>query len=330
VDDQQQPGWRPTRRQLLWAVSIVGVVALLLLIRLGYAYRWTGFGLYKVNGEVQPFKTLWDWLGLLIVPAVLAIGGYLFTRSENQRRDRIAEDQRALDRELADERRQDDLLQAYLDRMAQLLTDKDRPLHGAKPEDNLSAVARAWTLTVLPSLDGLRKRSVVQFLYESGLITKDHVVIDLTGAHLATANLTSANLKGANLSGAYMARAKLDDATLSEADLGDAKLFGANLSLAEPDGANLNATVLMGDERSTPLQRISAIRKYTLGGVGPKNADLSGANLSGANLIDAYVSEEQLDSAESLKGATMPNGRKYEDWLKIKGHREHGETGGSS
>lgn len=180
---------------------------------------------------------------------------------------------------------------------------------------------------MLPRLDGLRKRSVVQFLYESGLITKDHVVIDLTGAHLTAVNLTSANLKGTNLRGAYMARANLVDARLSEADLGNAKLFGANLSLAKLDGANLSEAVLIGDKRSTLFQRISATRKYTLGGVGPKNADLSGANLT-----NAYVSEKQLDSAESLKGATMPNGRKYENWLKIKRHRdrEHGENGGTS
>jgi hypothetical protein len=37
------------------------------------------------------------------------------------------------------------------------------------------------------------------------------------------------------------------------------------------------------------------------------------------DLTDAYVSEEQLRSAKSLEGATMPNGQKYEDWLKSKG-----------
>ena len=141
--------------------------------------------------------------------------------------------------------------------MGQLLLDKDTQLLHPEEGDDARTLARAWTLTVLPRLDGLRKRSVVQFLYESGLITKDHVVIDLTGAHLAAVNLTSANLKGANLRGAYMAS---------------------------------------------------------------------------ANLTNAYVSEKQLDSADSLKGATMPNGRKYENWLKIKRHRDraHGENGGTS
>ena len=106
-DQQQQSRWRPTRRQLLWAGSIVGVVAVLLLIRLGYTYPWTGFGKSKVNEAVQPAKTLWDWLGLLIVPVVLAIGGYFFTRSESR-----------ATREAAERRAQDETLQAYLDRGA--------------------------------------------------------------------------------------------------------------------------------------------------------------------------------------------------------------------
>jgi uncharacterized protein YjbI with pentapeptide repeats len=58
------------------------------------------------------------------------------------------------------------------------------------------------------------------------------------------------------------------------------------------------------------------------------SADLSGADLTDANLTDADLSEakgwtmEQLSAAKSLKGATMPNGQKYEEWLKSKGKGE--------
>jgi len=37
-------------------------------------------------------------------------------------------------------------------------------------------------------------------------------------------------------------------------------------------------------------------------------ADLDGANLDGANLFGAKFTTKQLDSAKSLKGATMPDG----------------------
>jgi hypothetical protein len=46
-------------------------------------------------------------------------------------------------------------------------------------------------------------------------------------------------------------------------------------------------------------------------------------NLSGANLRYADgVTEGQLEQAQSLKNATMPNGQKYAEWLKSKGRGE--------
>ncbi len=51
------PDWRPTAQQVLWAVRIA--IVLSLLVAIGYPYD----------------ITLWDWLKLLIVPAVIAAGG---------------------------------------------------------------------------------------------------------------------------------------------------------------------------------------------------------------------------------------------------------------
>jgi uncharacterized protein YjbI with pentapeptide repeats len=41
-------------------------------------------------------------------------------------------------------------------------------------------------------------------------------------------------------------------------------------------------------------------------------ANLHEANLEWANLSGANVTDEQLDQARSLKGATMPDGTKHE------------------
>jgi hypothetical protein len=49
-----------------------------------------------------------------------------------------------------------------------------------------------------------------------------------------------------------------------------------------------------------------------------READLQGASLQGADLREAKVTDEQLAHASSLKGATMPDGQKYEDWIKDK------------
>jgi len=44
--------------------------------------------------------------------------------------------------------------------------------------------------------------------------------------------------------------------------------------------------------------------------------------------VSVDVSVDQLRAARSLEGATMPNGQKYEDWIKdIEGRKEDGGNG---
>jgi len=204
-------------------LALLGVVIGLTIVIIavcGYVFgsEWTWTGLTKPK-----LRTFWDWLSLLIVPVVLALGGYFFTRSENRRTREDADRQRSLDRQIADERRQDDMLQAYLDGMSQLLTDGARPLHRAQLGDSLSTVARARTLTVLTRLEGERKGSVVRFLYESGLITKPRLILDLRDADLSNADLGIADLSEAYLFGADLSEADLRDATLRSAYLSYAR-----------------------------------------------------------------------------------------------------------
>jgi Pentapeptide repeats (8 copies) len=79
----------------------------------------------------------------------------------------------------------------------------------------------------------------------------------------------------------------------SRLDLREAHLQGANLQQASLLKADLSEAHLQG-------------------------AKLSGANLQEANLHGAIVTDEQLAATWSLQRATMPDGRKYEDWLKDK------------
>ena len=81
------------------------------------------------------------------------------------------------------------------------------------------------TLTVLHRLDEERKRSVLLFLFDAGLIYKDkNNIVNLSGADLREVDLSLASLRevdlsSANLSGAYIVGAHLNGADLSGADL---------------------------------------------------------------------------------------------------------------
>jgi len=151
---------------------------------------------------------------------VLAIVGYWFNRQQQSREFAIAE-----------QRSQDETLQAYLDQMAPLLTDEERPLRRARPGEDLSVVAWAWTKTVLRRMGRVHKGNVLRFVNEAGLINKASPVFHLSGADLHGADLRNSTLTDANLHGADLSEAKLNGAILNKARLGTARV-----SVVLPDG----------------------------------------------------------------------------------------------
>ena len=249
----------------------------------------------KVNGTGFKGKTLWDWLnllGVLAVPIVVGFGAVWFTTRQGK----------VADAENTDNQRET-ALQAYIDKMSELLLEKH--LRGSQPEDEVRKIARVRTLTILPRLDADRKRSVLQFLYESDLIVKSKHIIDLNGA----------DLRGADLSGGFLNETDLSGSDLREADLREADLIGTILYKVDMSSADLREA----DLNSVDLRGARLI-KTNLYKADLSNTDLRGANLSGANLSEAILfnanlkdaqnitTEELEKQAKSLKRATMPDG----------------------
>lgn len=317
-----------------FALIIPGLVWLIIQ---GYSVGWTGFG----KTELQ-VKTLWDWMNLLLVPLILAGSVVLISRSQQAAEREHNEERSDLEHEIETDRQQEEALQAYFDRIIELVL-KDK-LSKFSP-DEVRNVARTRTLTVLRGLDARRKGLVVLFLKDSGLIERE-AVIDLSGADLSGAFLVSASLKrvnlseadlsravlrGANLSKSYLSLANLSGADLTDANLGDADLFEANLngsdlSRSHLKGANFNGADLRScrlngaDVREADLSGVNLnvsdlvganLRGANLGGAKLLGADLRLADLSQADLSGTEIAEIELEKAKSLEGATMPDGRKH-------------------
>jgi uncharacterized protein YjbI with pentapeptide repeats len=314
--------WKGLLEERILTLIAIGVslTAIIVLLAIGgAASSWTGF-----RG-----KTVWDLLQLLIVPLMLVAIGLVFSLQQDARQQRVENQRAAAERELAEQRAQDEALQAYLDQMGDLLLAKDGLRESAK-DSEVRTLARARTLTVLSRLDSARKERLLQFLYEAGLLHQAKPVINLNGADLSSIDLHMNNLSGAgaflidespnqlfviaklepskaaNLSGAILSDANLEHAFLNYIDLSDANLSDANLRNADLDDANL-----IGADLS--------------------DADLGGTDLSDASLRWAHlrgvqgITEEELNrQAKSLDDATMPDGQKYEDWLKSKVREEDG------
>jgi uncharacterized protein YjbI with pentapeptide repeats len=339
--------------------------------------RWTGF-----RG-----KTAWDWMDLLIVPLALVAIGLLFSMLqdarqqalENQRQEQALaiENKRAeAERELAEQRAQDEALQAYLDQMSQLML--ERKLLEAEPGDPVYTLAQARTSTVILRLDAEHNTSVIRFLNDSGLARSDKPFVSilsgialnranlsdaslidvnlsyaslseailpeaslggadlsdaiLNRANLSEASLIDANLSGANLSEASLPEAFLGDAILNRANLSEASLIDANLYAADLSEAVLRGTDLRGTYLRGTYLRGADLSEAYLRGADLRGADLRGAEISYAELSHADLSgakgltnEELEQQAASLEGATMPNGQKYEDWLKGREKRQQDE-----
>jgi mannose-6-phosphate isomerase-like protein (cupin superfamily) len=308
------------------------------------------------------WMTLREWLPIvaaLLVPLVIALGIWGITwqleKLENQRARQAQkiENQRAeADLELAEQRAQDEALQAYLDQMSQLILDRkllevEQGVRVHEPGDPVHTLAQARTSTAILTLDAEHNESVTHFLIDSGLAvrsedsarllrgsTLSHAKLggahlpnadlgdaDLSDADLSNALLVNANLIGSDLSGADLSDALLDNADLvadlAHADLSGASLIGADLSDANLFSADLSDANLIGADLS----------RAVLDNANLSNAVLDNANLGGA---DGITNEELAQQAVSLEGADMPNGQKYEDWLKSEPRKEDGKTEGSS
>jgi uncharacterized protein YjbI with pentapeptide repeats len=122
-----------------------------------------------------------------------------------------------------------------------------------------------------------------------------------SGASMVEANLTKAQAERAVLHGTNLSRANLVESDFSYANLERANLTGANLGWANFTRANLERTDLT---------------EANLSGTNLEDARLNGANLNGAFLFGARVSLKALSMAKSLVDATMPDGTKYEDWVR--------------
>jgi hypothetical protein len=192
---------------------------------------------------------------------------------------------------------QDERLEAYIDRMTTLL--RDESLDGAfengeKGDREVRVLAETRTLATLEALDAAHKRQVMLFLVDASLVQGapgEEPVLRLIGADLRGVDLTYstpgdtqpyASAPVPDLSSAELTYADLRSADLSGIVMQNTRLVGADLR-----DANLTSTVL-------------------------NDANLSGANLSNATGKTA----DQLDGqAASLRGAIMPDGRRYEDRL---------------
>lgn len=326
-------GWKiyflATRNLVGWGAIIFLIVQLILVF---YPVPESGF-----SG-----KTFWEWMDLFIIPLVLAGGAFFLNRSEKEVERKAAETRAKLEREIARDRQQEDALQAYIDKMSELLLEKKlRTTDAIEVRD----VARTRTISVMRVLDTKRNDLVIQFLREAKLIIDENSILngaDMEGMYLQGLNfqevfIQKANLAQINLEGAYLARANMTEvnfsvegdgalmhrrgdgfvkitnldgtnfegANLERASMTGVNLEGANMVRANLVGANLLLAFLRGTNFANADLRWVNLESAELMGAVLANANLEGANIAGANLSAWGNSAEREFVPASLAGANL-------------------------
>jgi uncharacterized protein YjbI with pentapeptide repeats len=308
------------RRGAKAAVLVLGAIVLLAAIAVGAYFGgkwlWGELAAYIRPGDATERKDLVNifvLIGAGIVATLTALAALLnayFTRRNLQNAREALRQQRNLE----EQRAQEDTLQAYFEQMGKLLTEQN-PTETKSEHDPIRLLARAQTLTSLERLDPMNirakrnKRLLLLFLYDAGLIDKDNMRVDLANANLIGADLSGANLINAHLRSVDLTDANLSDVFLGVADLGSAKLGGASLKGADFGGANLsrayfgdadlrdvylmNANLRGANLIGSNLDEVN-LGDAKLSGADVRGANLSGANLSGANLVNAYFRDAKL------------------------------------
>lgn len=178
---------------------------------------------------------------------MIAFVGWWLTRTQQEIDSKATKQRQKTEQRIADDRWQIANYSAYVEAISELLLKQDL---GTSPTGaEVRKIARARTLMILNTLNDLdksRKRHILQFLYEAGLITNGigGSIVDLRGADLSEANFFDMNLSRANLNGVFLYESDLSKANLSETNLREAILDCVDLREANLSGADLTRAVL--------------------------------------------------------------------------------------
>ena len=190
-----------------------------------------------------PFFTLFK-LSLAALPTII-FG--IFTIVFTLQQDASARATRQQDQHQADETNRRIIFKEYIDAVQGLLLEE----HFHENQSKLLLIVRMHTLTVLRHLDGHRKRDVILFLYENGLLRHDRPPnVDLRGANLNEIKFVRSSTEACDLGylylpGVYAEKIVFNGCSLEGAIFENSSLVGARFDacyLMRSSFSNANLT----------------------------------------------------------------------------------------
>ena len=178
-------------------------------------------------------RSLFDWADAFGTPVIVALIAAIFGFAAQGAGTRAQ-----ANRELQDDRAKEETLRSYLDRIAELVLEKN--LADSDTDSPERAIALARTHNALTTLDGPRKGLLIRFLKASQLIQNGSTIIPLSLADLTDSDLSGADLRACDFSGANLRDTDLYNADLRGCNFENCVLTNGQLAqCAELVGATL-------------------------------------------------------------------------------------------
>ncbi|CAF1185632.1 unnamed protein product [Adineta steineri] len=216
--------------------------------------------------------------------------------------EQLENEKRQQDLHIAEAIQQDTVLNAYLEKVSQLLLSQQFNLSS----NTLKSIIRPKTLTTIRQLDATRKTLLVKFLYESSLLMR-HETVD---SRCKSSDKQDVDLQDANLNGIIMGSQNIETerVNLFRISLSKVTLINSSFTFCFLNCANFERSILDGSSfRNSHLRDTNLIRT-SLAYTDFTGATLSGSNLDLANLTGSNILDSQLVDVDSSDRTILPNG----------------------
>ena len=276
-----------TKKTIKYILIVLFILLLIVLIKWAawpsHSPYWTGFGESKMQNGINPNKTLWDWLDLLLIPLIITLTGWYISRSEKN--NDIAREK---------EKNQQNIRENYLKIITSLLLEHN--LQNSEEGDVVRSVAKAHTTTFLRNADNTRRGIILQFLYESDLIS-ENPIIDLLGVKLNSCHFDKIKLINIEITGAYFRECSFVKSNLENSIFCASNFSGSNLSYSNLKNVDFTYCDMIDTE---------------IIGVDLRQAKIEGVDFTNANLKESTISKKQYDELKSKKFNINPKIIQYE------------------
>lgn len=260
--------------KILVTILLIGFIGLIIYwISLDNPPVWTGFGESYKKPNIEPAKTLFDWLRILILPLSLGLLSWLYK-----------EDEKTKERKKEKSKNEKEAYSKFVDGITELI--KNHGLTSNLPSASTRAIAFKKLCLTLEEVDESVKGQIIQFLYQSNLIDSAPKFV-LVGAEFGKTKLDNIILVDSEIKSAYFQNSSIKNAKLNNACFDSCNFENSDFTESHVNNTDLSYTNLKG----------SKLREMDLTTVIFEGADLTNADLSGST-----IRREQLESIHNKNG----------------------------